>query len=242
MPCLLTFRLSFLRTLTGHVLIPLFMLYGLGLGPRSGFTSLDRVEEIDSRVITVDRFTTAMASIQEASLRLFDGSSTWDDLDSIPVASLPAEFRMPDIERAAWSMDLDGRFSEPTNVDLGHHFSWYSLFICRFIVAYDSSHSLHVLFSPYSDPSRVRCSLRIIITHITISSSCFICLLIDIIFTLGILSFLSFLSPYHLGLRYVPCLKTTLRPWDQMSSSAASTWTGLIQLCSDYRDREFGDD
>ncbi|RVW61619.1 hypothetical protein CK203_065872 [Vitis vinifera] len=37
-------------------------------------------------------------------------------------------------------------------------------------------------------------------------------------------SFLSFLSPYHLGLRYVPCLKTTLRPWDQMSSSAASTW------------------
>ena len=39
-------------------------------------------------------------------------------------------------------------------------------------------------------------------------------------------SFLSFLSPYHLGLRYVPCLKTTLRPWDQMSSSAASTWTG----------------
>ncbi|RVW82221.1 Gag-Pol polyprotein [Vitis vinifera] len=38
-------------------------------------------------------------------------------------------------------------------------------------------------------------------------------------------SFLSFLSPYHLGLRYVPCLKTTLRPWDQMSSSTASTWT-----------------
>ena len=39
-------------------------------------------------------------------------------------------------------------------------------------------------------------------------------------------SFLSFLLPYHLSLRYVPCLKTTLRPWDQMSSSAASTWTG----------------
>ena len=123
-----------------------------------------------------------------------------------------------------------------------------------FIVACDSSHSLHVLFSPYSDPSRVRCSLRIIITHITISSFCFICLLIDIILTLGILrsvaheihytccisymrawfsdhrvfgpSFLSFLLPYHPSLRYVPCLKTTLRPWDQMSSSAASTWTG----------------
>nr|CAN70966.1 hypothetical protein VITISV_011975 [Vitis vinifera] len=41
-------------------------------------------------------------------------------------------------------------------------------------------------------------------------------------------SFLSFLSPYHLDLRYVPCLKTTLRPWDQMSSSAASTWTDEI--------------
>ncbi|RVW68308.1 hypothetical protein CK203_061279 [Vitis vinifera] len=52
-------------------------------------------------------------------------------------------------------------------------------------------------------------------------------------------SFLSFLSPYHLGLRYVPCLKTILRPWDQMSSSAASTWTGLIQLCSDYQDRSW---
>ncbi|RVX14800.1 hypothetical protein CK203_012151 [Vitis vinifera] len=32
-------------------------------------------------------------------LRLFDGSSTWDDLDSIPVASLPTKFKMPDIER-----------------------------------------------------------------------------------------------------------------------------------------------
>ena len=140
--------------------------------------------------------------------------------------------------------------------DLGRSplFFTYSLFAIVFIVACDSFHSLHILFSPYSDPSRVRCSLRIIITHITISSFCFICLLIDIIFTLGILrsiahgiyytccisymrawvsdhwvfepSFPSFLSPYHLGLRYVPCLKTTLRPWDQMSSSAASTWTG----------------
>ncbi|WKA02256.1 hypothetical protein VitviT2T_020468 [Vitis vinifera] len=45
-------------------------------------------------------------------------------------------------------------------------------------------------------------------------------------------SFLSFLSPYHLGLRYVPCLKTTLRPWDQMSSSAASTWTEPSSLLS----------
>ena len=113
-------------------------------------------------------------------------------------------------------------------------------------------------FSPYSNPSRVWYSLRIIITHITISSFCFICLLIDIISTLGILksmahgtyytccisymrawfsdhwvfepSFYSFLLPYHPSLRYVPCLKTTLRPWDQMSSLTASTWTGVWDL------------
>ena len=36
-------------------------------------------------------------------------------------------------------------------------------------------------------------------------------------------SFPSFLSPYHPGLRYVLCLKTTLRPWDQMLSLTAST-------------------
>ena len=32
-------------------------------------------------------------------LRVFDSSSAWDDLDSIPVASLPAKFRILDIER-----------------------------------------------------------------------------------------------------------------------------------------------
>ena len=37
------------------------------------------------------------------------------------------------------------------------------------------------------------------------------------------LSFPSFLSPYHPSLCYVPCLETTLRPWDQMSSSTTST-------------------
>ena len=96
------------------------------------------------------------------------------------------------------------------------------------------------------------------IPHITISSFCFICLLIDIIFTLGILrsmahgihytccisymrawfsdhrvfgpSFLSFLLPYHPSLRYISCLKTTLRPWDQMSSLTAFTWTGVWDL------------
>ena len=37
------------------------------------------------------------------------------------------------------------------------------------------------------------------------------------------LSFPSFLSSYHPSLCYVPCLETTLRPWDQMSSSTTST-------------------
>ena len=131
-------------------------------------------------------------------------------------------------------------------------------FIIILVFASGSSFSLHVLFFSYSNPSQVWCSLHIIITHINISSFCFICPLIDIIFTLGILksmahgihytccisymrawvfyhwvfepSFPSFLSPYHLGLRYVPCLKTTLRPWDQMLSSAASTWTDAWDL------------
>ena len=43
-------------------------------------------------------------------------------------------------------------------------------------------------------------------------------------------SFPSFLSPYHPSLRYVPCLKTTLRPWNQTSSLIASTWTGVWDL------------
>ncbi|KAL6323251.1 hypothetical protein AAG906_029258 [Vitis piasezkii] len=34
-------------------------------------------------------------------LRVSDSSSAWDDLDSIPVASLPAKFRMLDIESLA---------------------------------------------------------------------------------------------------------------------------------------------
>ena len=32
-------------------------------------------------------------------LRVSDGSAVWDDLEGMPVASLPAKFRMPDIER-----------------------------------------------------------------------------------------------------------------------------------------------
>ena len=40
-------------------------------------------------------------------------------------------------------------------------------------------------------------------------------------------SFPSFLSPSHLGLRCVPCLKTTLRPRDQTLSLTVFTWTGF---------------
>ena len=137
---------------------------------------------------------------------------------------------------------------------VNHHLSSHiHCFAVVFIVACYSSHSLYILFSPYSKSSRVRYSLRIIITH----HYRFILLYLSpyrhhihvrhpqvhgswgslhmLHFTYEGMSFdhwvfepsfLLFLSPYHLGLRYVPCLKTTLRPWDQMSSSAASTWTG----------------
>ena len=39
-------------------------------------------------------------------------------------------------------------------------------------------------------------------------------------------SFPSFLLSYHLSLRYIPRLKTTLRPWDHMSS--LTTLTGQV--------------
>ncbi|RVW42239.1 hypothetical protein CK203_096552 [Vitis vinifera] len=84
---------------------------------------------MDQQVVIVDQFTAAMTSIQEAlanvrqkigvqtmvvdddharmdlleqrmkQLRVSDGSTVWDDLEGMPVASLPAKFRMPDIER-----------------------------------------------------------------------------------------------------------------------------------------------
>ena len=43
-------------------------------------------------------------------------------------------------------------------------------------------------------------------------------------------SFPSFLLLYHPSLHYVLCLKTTLRPWDQMSFLIALTWTGVWDL------------
>ena len=46
---------------------------------------------------------------------------------------------------------------------------------------------------------------------------------------IGYLSLVS-LRFYHPSLHYIPCLKTTLRPWDQISSSMASIWTGVWDL------------
>ncbi|RVW77492.1 hypothetical protein CK203_053449 [Vitis vinifera] len=96
----------------------------IGFRSQSGYTFLGRVEgrlvryserqSMDQQVVTVDQFMAAMASIQEAlaSLRqeigdqqareaaeVSDGSTVWDDLEGMLVASLQAKFRMPDIER-----------------------------------------------------------------------------------------------------------------------------------------------
>ncbi|KAL6333044.1 hypothetical protein AAG906_022713 [Vitis piasezkii] len=79
-------------------------------------------------------------------------------------------------------------------------------------------------FSKQTNVDQLKCTISI----------CFICLLIDILYTLGTLNFPSFLSPYHPSLRYVPCLKTTLRPWNQMSSSTASAWTIMDSNDQDY--------
>ena len=92
-------------------------------------------------------------------------------------------------------------------ISVDHHFSSYiHCSAVIFIVACVSPHSLHVLFSPYNNPSRVRYSLRVIITHIIISSFCFICLLIDIVFTLDILG-----SVAH-GTYYTGCI-SYMRAW-----------------------------
>ena len=78
--------------------------------------------------------------------------------------------------------------------------------IITLVFASDSSFSLHILFFSHSNPSRVWFSLHIIITHITISSFYFICLLIHIIFTLGILK-----SMTH-GIYYTCCI-SYIRAW-----------------------------
>ncbi|RVW75305.1 hypothetical protein CK203_055363 [Vitis vinifera] len=90
--------------------------------------------------------------------------------------------------------------------------------ICLTIIlvfAFDSSFLFHPLFMPYNDPFRVFEP-----------------------------SFPSFLLPYYPSLRYVSCLKTTLRPWDQMSSSTAllglafETWIARL-IMDDFMSPDF---
>ncbi|RVW18289.1 hypothetical protein CK203_112836 [Vitis vinifera] len=84
---------------------------------------------MDSQVVTIAQFPCAMALIHETDatplpvvapvpiledahahmdrfeqrmrrMRVSNGAISWDDFDGAPVANLPAQFRMPDIERA----------------------------------------------------------------------------------------------------------------------------------------------
>ncbi|RVW98419.1 hypothetical protein CK203_026746 [Vitis vinifera] len=141
-------------------------------------------------------------------------------------------------EGAAWLMDLDGNLlSEPTNVDQLKRVIFIEY--VRYWSSYVSSLRSHVIVLLRSYLSRPISGSILLHHHYTYHYQLILLHLSPYRYHIHVFepSFLSFLSPYHLGLRYVPCLKTTLRPWDQMSSSAASTWTGLIQLCSDYQDR-----
>ncbi|RVW92796.1 hypothetical protein CK203_042612 [Vitis vinifera] len=83
---------------------------------------------MDSQVVTIAQFSVAMALIHETDatplpvvapvpiledahahmdrfeqrmrrMRVSNGAISWDDFDGAPVANLPAQFRMPDIER-----------------------------------------------------------------------------------------------------------------------------------------------
>ena len=126
------------------------------------------------------------------------------------------------------------------------------------IIAFDSSPLLHPLFFSYTDLFQVWYSPLHHSGTSHYQFDLLHCLIIDILFTLGTLrsmthklfytccilytrtwvfdhwvfglSFLSFLLPYHPSLCYVPCLKIILRPWDQMSSSTALTWTSVWDL------------
>ncbi|RVW40808.1 hypothetical protein CK203_080732 [Vitis vinifera] len=167
-------------------------------------------------------------------LRLFGSSSTWDDLDSIPVASPLAKFRMPDIERymvvgclyTYLRLYSTGKIAEIVDRPLQRDDSvlmvirelirdprgkfrpnWSGPYFIRELTPEGAAWLMDLDGNRFSEPTNVD----------------------------QLKSFLSFLLPYHPSLRYVPCLKTTLRPWDQMSSLTASAWAGLIQLCSDYR-------
>ncbi|RVW81595.1 hypothetical protein CK203_049447 [Vitis vinifera] len=60
------------------------LLHPLLSGPLSLMTRMPRMDHIEQRV---------------RQLRVSDGYAIWDDLEGMPVASFPAKFRMPDVER-----------------------------------------------------------------------------------------------------------------------------------------------
>ncbi|RVW93378.1 hypothetical protein CK203_022394 [Vitis vinifera] len=132
--------------------------------------------------------------------------------------------------------------------------SLYSLYVCitafsshligyviRLILFILSTAHLHHFFHPSGDPPQfttwrivMSFPLSILRTHPRVQGSWdFLYMLyfthegMDFDHRVFELSFPSFLSPYHPSLHYVPCLKTILRPWDQISSSTASMWTAL---------------
>ena len=141
-----------------------------------------------------------------------------------------------------------------------HHFFFLHIhcFAIILIIAFDSSPLLHPLFFLTLTYSKFDIPLCIILAHLIINLICFIVSLLIFyshwapsspwltnssiyvaFYTRGHgffyhwvfgLSFLSFLLPYHPSLCYVPCLKIILRPWDQMSSSTALTWTSVWDL------------
>ena len=140
----------------------------------------------------------------------------------------------------------------PCLVWVDHQFSSYiHCFSIILVIACDSSHSLHplVLFLHWPIPGLIFPLHHSCVSYYQFDLSHR--LIIDVIFTLGTLrsmahelfhtccilymrvwffyhwvfepSFLSFLLPYHPSLHYVLCLKTALRPGDQMSFSTAPT-------------------
>ena len=133
-----------------------------------------------------------------------------------------------------------------------HHFSSYiNCFAIILVIAYDSSYLFHpiVLFLHWPIPGLIFPLHHFCVSHyqfdllhrliinIIFTLSTFKSMAHELFYTCCILymrawvfyhwvfrpSFPSFLLPYHPSLHYVPCLKTTLRPCDHMSSSTAPT-------------------
>ncbi|RVW86624.1 hypothetical protein CK203_045685 [Vitis vinifera] len=178
--------------------------------------------------------------------------------DGVPVARLPAKFRMPDIERreleglrqrsdefiSSFISHRQGKIAEivdrPLQRDdsvlmvirglirgLGGKFrpNWSGPYFIRELTPEGAAWLMDLDGNRLSGPTNVDQLKRLSQVHGSWGSLYVLHFIYEgMSFDHWVFesSFLSFLSPYHLGLRYVPCLKTTLRPWDQMSSSAAS--------------------